>query len=294
MDNNNIYGYNILAFLDIMGQKEVLSKMDGVLEKEHCADEIKPLVKSTVGVIRFFRKSFRDFLENCFQPTFTPLVYSEDRDIFDNMRSGTDFKFMNMSDAVVIWAPVCGLKDVGYPKTIRTLWAMLQSVVGIVPLLLASGYSIRGGIDLEGGVSIDENGTDIYGPVLRRAYHLESVEAQYPRILIGEGVDNYLNHISNMHFENPMTEKYSKALVQYCRECMTHDDDGKLIVHFLGPALSRMIDVIPQEANYYKQVLIPAGNFIARSVNKYENDKKLGSRYKSLQKYFDKYASFWE
>lgn len=66
---------------------------------------------------------------------------------------------------------------------------------------MASKKAFRAGVEVGLGTELD-NG-EIYGPVLYKAYELESKVAEYPRIVVGKELINYLTTLVNAHEQLP-------------------------------------------------------------------------------------------
>lgn len=164
----------------------------------------------------------------------------------------------------------------------------------ITPLYLSKKIPIRGGIDFEGGILIAPNGNEIYGPVLNRAYSLESNDAEYPRVLIGKGLIDFLNHASTVQLQDGNIQRYCHSMSERCKGWIVTDEDQKPMVHFLGPSNRELMASIPEGPNYYQDILEPVRLFIIECKEKFRYHKKLSERYGRLGAYFDKYVGEWK
>src|SRR5207249_12066685 len=79
---------------------------------------------------------------------------------------------------------------------------------------------------------------EIYGTALERAYLLECNVAQYPRIVIGEELWNYLNCVLR-EFGN-RSDGLARAITAIAEKCIgliAKDTDGQSILDYLGPVV---------------------------------------------------------
>lgn len=291
------YGHHVVAFLDLLGQKDRLCEIEGILETanpELHREKLQQTLKQTVGTIWAFRKQFSDFFNFYLnlKPSFP--IPKEIENHFNQMRGHSQINFQSFSDSTIIWTPIRLEDDFAYAQVLNSIHGILVSIGMITPLYLSKEIPFRGGIDLEGGIIVTPNGNEIYGPVLNRAYSLESVEAEYPRVLIGRGLINFLNHISTVQFRDHNIQRYCQAMAELCNGWIVIDEDQKPMVHFLGSSNRDLIASIPEGPNYFRDILEPMRLFILECEEKYKGHDKLSSRYKRLRTYFDKYVVEWK
>lgn len=296
-DDNFIYhyGYHMVSFLDLLGQKERLRSIEGILESdlEVKKNELQTALKYTVGTIWEFRKSFKDFFEKYLHHQPEIDVPEQIEVHFNQMRNHSKLNFQNFSDSIITWTPVLLKTDLDYAQVLNSIHGILTSVGMITPLYLSRKVPIRGGIDLEGGILVVPNGSEIYGPVLNRAYTLESKCAEYPRVLVGKGLIDFLAQIEKINLTDKILEGYCKMMAERCKRWIVTDDDHRQMVHFLGPYSKEIADDVPS-FDYYREVIVPMNDFISECENIYQNDEKLRGRYKRLRSYFDRYIDIWK
>src|SRR5204863_391648 len=78
---------------------------------------------------------------------------------------------------------------------------------------------------------------EIYGPALKRAYHLENRIARSPRILIGDELWNYLNQVEAQAAAAPFG-RIATALATSSKKLVTTDEDGCRILDILGDSMA--------------------------------------------------------
>jgi hypothetical protein len=121
--------------------------------------------------------------------------------------------------------------------SIATVFSALTAAAVVMLTALASRHRLRGGIDV--GLATEIAPGEIYGTALERAYLLESREAGYPRILIGDDLWNYLN-VARSHFSAQTTpeSKTVTSIIDRMMQLIAVDADGKRILDYLGPVMS--------------------------------------------------------
>jgi hypothetical protein len=98
---------------------------------------------------------------------------------------------------------------------------------------------VRGGIDVGAG-SLVQPEDFLYSPALTRAYLLESEQAVFPRVLIGERLAQYIQALINEQSPDPWT-RINGNLALNMKAMLFTDFDGKLALDFFGPGLRKHI-----------------------------------------------------
>ncbi len=275
------YCHHVVAYLDILGQKEAFKDVKGVPREINEKAKLNEALKKTVTFISYFRKGFKNYFDGLAQSTVKEAALpTEFREEFFKLRR-TSISMYGLSDAVVAWTSLMGDK---YYVGLNSLYGILMASAGMFILSLACKHAIRGGIDLDGAITLEPGSGEIYGPALNRAYQLEKCRADYPRILVGDGVMNYLKA---MHAVVPEERamKHSKNMAARCRQLIFKDTDGAFAVDYLG---SHVLQTWPAELPE-KEVLIPARQFVRDELERWrrEGDQKLTERYEHVLAYFN-------
>lgn len=288
-----IYSYHAVAFLDLMGQRKCFDGISGVPKSEEEKARVIEALKKSIGFIAKFRAGFQNLFKSIQSvreiPSQVPIKFHDE---YRKMQQ-TEIHLQSVSDAVVVWSPILTRDEPGIAKAMNNLWGILMAAAGMNLLSLASHHPLRGGIDVEGAITLDSGGIEIYGPALNSAYELESKIAQSPRILIGNGL---LRFIASIESDKSSSRYclYAKTLAKQCRAFIVQDEDNRLILHFLGAASKElMLQTQAGTGDYKKDVLYPAYSFVKASVETYRSDAILGPRYQHLLRYFEKYLPNW-
>lgn len=148
-------------------------------------------------------------------------------------------------------------------------------------LSLAQRHPVRGAIDIAWGVELPHGG--LCGPVVANAYELESEVAQYPRIVVGQRVVDFLEaQLANTN-DDPFT-RVNRTKARLCRNMLLKDDDGHWIVHYLGAAFQYSVTHTNHRFIYDKARAFAVNQLEEHRKSK---NKKLTFRYKQLLNYFD-------
>ena len=134
---------------------------------------------------------------------------------------------------------------------------------------------------------------DVYGFI---TYSLESKIAQYPRIVIGKELLNYLRNLSEKIQQIPDQDQdkedieLCKRIADKCLKMVIKDLDGNQILDYLGDEFRKIFDKFPQDDREvsYEEILKKAFDFVKAEYKKRKElgDSKLASRYSQLYNYF--------
>lgn len=284
--NINYYHY-LLAFVDVLGQREAFQN----LENQPLADNHPKLIeahKQTVLFVETLRNGFKDFFD-AYTAEKEPSVKvsPEKMDQFKAMLK-SNLKHQRFSDC--IQAYVCLHTDKYHSNAINGVFGTLLACGSMLLLSLAMKKAFRAGIEVGLGTELD-NG-EIYGPVLYKAHELESKVAEYPRIVVGRELLNYLTTLANTH--EPLAEQSKedvelcKLMATTCLKMIVRDLDGVPILDYLGPEFLQSISENQERARELEGVFKLALQFIESeySKRKQAGDKKLALRYYLLLNYF--------
>jgi len=284
--NINYYHY-LLAFVDILGQKEAFRD----LTNQPLTDNHPKLIeahKQTAFFVETLRKGFKDFFD-AYTVEREPLVKvpSDKKEQFKAMLK-SNLKHQRFSDCIQTY--VCLHTDKYHSNAINGVFGVLLACGGMLLLSLAMKKVFRAGIEIGLGTELD-NG-EIYGPVLYKAYELESKIAEYPRIVIGQELIRYLTSLANAHKQLPEQAKedveWCRLTAMKCLKMIVRDLDGVLILDYLGAEFLKSINENPERAEEFENLFDLALKFIESeySKRKQAQDKKLALRYYLLLNYF--------
>jgi hypothetical protein len=279
----------VLAFIDILGQKQELNKLnqDSLSHKE-----TQKIFQKTAGKVL----DLRDELNKNFEE-FESFIHLEHKQEFK--KEILPFNKLQISSLSDLITGFTSLEKRDNPMFLYSLAleGFLLSVGFTFINLLAKDIKVRGAIDIGVAVKVDQN--EIYGQPLNWAYHLESNVADYPRILISGRTIKFLqNSYEKLNKElNTKYYKYSQSVAyedfepnfnkNYLNEkvskLIAQDKDGNYILNYLGSAFIKHI-----KRGKAEQTVINAYKNLQVEFNKHQinSNTKLMSRYEKAIEYF--------
>lgn len=274
MDEENIQLCDyVVAFIDLLGQKSEMPGRDLPSDK----NEAIALVKKSVGRIVSTQEHFEEF-SNGFH--IADSIYSkfpkEIQSQIPDMAPG-ELKWQRFSDGFVIYVPL----GEGLVKSpVNSIFGLLLASGLHCMIGLAGRAPVRIGIDVAWAVEYRPN--EIYGAALAYSYKLESEVAQWPRVVIGEGLIDYLNYCKCSSDER-LTIKFRAIMASQCLDLIEKDIDGHRILNYLGPAFKEASD-----GTFDDDVINKATSYIRSQINLWgqAKNKKLKSRYINLSKFY--------
>lgn len=283
------YSHHVVAFIDLLGQRRVFDNFEGIPSDELGKTELLAKLKDTIGYIRTFRDNFRRMFVKIQGerpiPSEIPAQYREEH---KKLRSGAKIHLQSFSDSIIAWAPILTPDDLAMAQAINSIFSIMAVTAGQALISIGAKHPLRGGIDVDCGISIEPGGNEIYGRALNSAYSLEQ-QAESPRILIGPGILKLLSAVE-ASTNNSLRFKAAKLFAGHCRELITTDTDGREILHFLGPAAMSMLN----NPRFRDVGIRAAHSFIKECADKFVKDEKLGPRYGNALRYFEENAPNWE
>lgn len=261
----------LVAFIDILGQRNELKKFS-ILPKQTDVElmrEFKSHIEHTVILAHGFHESFKRY--------FDAFIENEKKSPYSHVMTINEIKFQRLTDGIIIYTSLRA--DVN-KVPVMGIMGIIQACGLIFLNFLSKGKPLRGGIDVGWGVEINES--ELYGAAAYKAYSLETNVAQYPRIVIGGETINYLRTLVQQ--QSDMHGKVESQIAERCLNLLVLDDDGQLIIDYLG-------DAFIQQAygGNAEQIIKDSYRFIleASSTFKAQKDTKLAFRYSLLRDYFE-------
>lgn len=272
-------GHHLVAFLDVLGQRERFKDLRLPNTPEESA-EVAEVLRQTAGFVIELRRIFGEQFES-FESGLTKV----------RLRTSASIrpKFVGFSDSFVTSVPLYSQGGNLVP-TVTTFSALAAAAV-VMLTSLASEHPLRGGIDV--GLATEIGPQEIYGTALERAYLLESKDAKYLRILIGDELWQYLQvALANFQLKTTPEARAIAAIIGKITGLIATDYDGKRILDYLGPGIVANTDANNKTG---EKMVKPAYEFVLseqRRVNE-RGDPKLIARFQSLRQYFESRLPLW-
>ena len=167
------------------------------------------------------------------------------------------------------------------------VFATLYGIAGLSLIALTMGVALRGGIEV--GLAIEIYDDEVYGRALSDAYTLESTVAQYPRVVVGKAVQDYLEGFKTRSGSSRL-EIGVRDHATNCQRFITTDPvDGQPMIDFLGRGM-RDIGKTPT-----RKLAPRAHAMVKTTVDEMSKtgETKLRTRYERLLQYFDRRMYLW-
>lgn len=283
-DPNELMAHNYcISFIDLLGQRDAL-RGQGLLPIFKSDDErerFNSTLKESIGAILRLQLRADDMLrEGEKEPHESPFRASlvpEYQVIWDEMLRAR-VTTQRWSDGLVSF--VClGDQDIKCP--LNGVFNIFGSAGSLCFMGLASRTPIRGALDIAWGVELRPG--ELYGAAVARAYELESISAQYPRIVVGPRTIAFLE----AHRKNQEQDVYSannRGLAELCLGMLARDVDGLWILHYLGERFRQAVS-----HRHHDELYSEARTYVEEQLKMHQTsgNSKLAFRYSHLLLYFN-------
>ncbi len=273
-------GWHLVALLDVQGQRERFGELHLPTSPQD-AEAVGEALRQTAGFVLDLREAFDEQFEN-FEAGATSLMR---RHTQEPVRP----KFFGFSDSFVASVPL--RNDGGDLLPIVRVFSALSAAAVVTLMSLASEHPLRGGVDV--GLATDIGPQEIYGPVLGSAYRLESKEAGYPRVVIGDELWRYFSAaLANFQVQTTPVAQAVADITQRMMGLIATDTDGKRILDYLGQT---MVQHAGPGGGQKDVLLRRAYDFVLAEQKRVvkEKNSKLIPRYDSLRRYVELRLPLW-
>lgn len=122
-------------------------------------------------------------------------------------------------------------------------------------------------------------------------YELESQIAWYPRIVIGNKLNNNISDWGRKIEEKSSYYVFYNEIIKSCKAMICAERDGMPILDYLGELFFKVSDPIPQ----MKTNVQLGWEFISREYERYKNcrEPQMALRYSLLKEYYSSRLEIW-
>jgi hypothetical protein len=270
------FGSYMVGLLDVQGQHEKF-RMLKVPITDAEAQAVNEVILETAGFVDSLRDQLRGDLRE----------FEERVSRSWGFRESLQPKFTAFSDSLVVSIPLWNASDLA---KITKIYSILSAASNAMMTCFSKGHALRGGIEI--GLASELESGEVYGTALLEAYRLESCEAQYPRIVIGDELWKFLS-IGVSECESRKVPELEKIcdLIKKSVAFTSPDTDGRRVLDYLGDFVKTI--ALPGTASNFIE---PAYKFVVAEHEKWiaNGDAKLGPRYAQLREYFESRLPLWE
>ena len=280
----------VCALVDVLGQQAELRQLDlnedflslGAIEAQ---SDFSKTLERCYSTILNFRHIIEESLARWY-PTVDD-IHLADAAFRKRIEAAVSQRVTtrSFSDLMIVYASVEN-SDTAVP--LAPIWRTVCALMFCQLRALAEGRTMRGGIDL--GLGFEFRQGDLYGPVLSRVYSMESDVAQYPRILVGNRLIEFVEKMSVSPegefggLNCSMAKEISRAFIQ--------DVDGHWFLDFAGRAHFEWI----KATEWPCADLFARGHAFVRAECerlRIDQSSRLAFRYAHLNDYLQNCAPIW-
>lgn len=286
----DIWIYNhVVAFVDILGQKVAFEQSPEILRSDVDGDSLTQTLQQTLGKVQKVHMLFKSFYESQQKsnPSWVQELSPPKKEQYIKLQ-GSPVKSQYFSDSIIFYASLVNSEG---QINLRSIAGILSAITVCMRISFAKGIFFRGGVEI-GWATVDPK-IGIYGRVLNEAYKLESTVAQYPRIVVGDELLKFIKLINQVE-NNDVVDKVNTELARRCKSLLCEDNDGRIIIDFLGNGIHNFLSAErttdhPHLQEFHKY--IKGG--LEQVVTEWERFKKeknttLAFRYQLLMDYYSK------
>jgi hypothetical protein len=291
---NPVAHYWVVAFLDLLGYRVALAKLDYAVPPQDPAG-IDALSRGFANVVKPRRRLLRDvdrYIKQLSNPDL-PLTHvsSEHRDFVASTRAIQIARTAG-PDHIVL-ASTTFLKPGHFP--LRALHTMFHASSIACLFQLAYGSEdvdstlpVRGGIDLGMGVWLDDN---LYSPAVANAYELESCKATYPRIILSDRLLGLIqSELATDDGDHSPERRADRTIAGLVRALLIKDPtDDRTMLDFLGPEMRRGLN----DANHARTLAADAWAFVQAAEIKHRSNPQVAPKYDWLVNYMKPRLPAW-
>jgi hypothetical protein len=275
-----IVGHYCVSFIDLLGLKDEFEDQDLLPRFESAEEKAKFInkLRNTLGRIKALQRASDRLLKAAleYRSPFREKLQATDKRTYDQAKE-VHLTRQRWSDGLVYFTP---LMDGDVKCPINGVYTQLVATGGLCFLGLAVRLPLRGSIDVAWAAEM--NAGELYGAAVAKAYELENRVAQYPRIVVGPRVVDYIIRIKKDTASDVYSE-YSRRIANLCYDMLALDSDGYHFVHYLSDAFHRIAT-----GEIHQQTYQDSMKFIVEQCERWsrERNTKLAFRYNRLLSYF--------
>ena len=193
-------------------------------------------------------------------------------------------KHQRFSDGLMFYLSLADFRE---RSPVAGIYYLIVACANVLFSSLGAKTPIRGGIDVGTGMEINPN--ELYGPVMTKTYELESKIAQYPRVVVGDELINYLRSLERSEEKGEKPE-FERVMARVCLNLIMTDTDGFWAIDFLGDAVHQLL-----AHGNYQQLFSMAYQFVVEQLeeSKKKRNTTLSFRYSQLLNYFEAKKDRW-
>lgn len=270
----------VVADIDFLGQRRKLCALASYEVRDMVRPEASELEDGTFKAVASVRDALDRYLRDRQRLVSLERLNDEERQAAKEM---LDWPIGTQSHSDSLVYHICLGSDPYKPAAamLDLLWG-----VGLIVLpALACRQPLRGGMEFHWAANLTED--EIYGPAPYLAYDLESRVADYPRIVVGDRLLEYLQGVAS-NGNGDLQRRIARAFAEEALGLVCQDSDGRTMVDFLGERFRKAAEAQLGETTV-RDTVGKAYGFVCDSLEQFAKcgNDKLAGKYKRLKGYFD-------
>ena len=277
----------VVFLVDVLGMGEKLRRWKTVnLAKP---ETYGPIWDSVEPLRRIYR-GFRRFFSGCEQGRQPAVLgkYLPEKDVHV-FRQCTDWRLGTQwfADTFIFYSALHNAD--GFPSTVPLTYFLMASCSAILNSL-QHRTPVRGALCVGKGIELAAH--NLFGPAFYEAHYLESTKADYPRIIVSPGVVSFVRQ-QQMDKPHNLVAAKMQGLASLPDALIGTDNDGSLIVDYLGEGLRRGID--DDQLEEFCRGVRAGYAFVVAEQRRFleEGNVKLVGRYTMLRHYIESRLPEW-
>jgi hypothetical protein len=244
-------------------------------------DQARKTVRETAGVVSMLRDAASTLLhKQDAESEFMKSLPQQDRKKLKNL-TRSDVMTQVLSDALIFSLPIgsdvwdehsTAMNGIRWALTVCS-WLQLRALLRRTPY--AAGST---------SVGASNSASEIYGAASVHAYQLESTTADYPRVVCGRGLREYLDVVASQKWESDFGRN-AVDVARHCKSYLFEDEDGERAVDFLGESFRAGARLVPG----IEDMIHRSYSFVQQELHRFNQhgDQKMTARYRRLATYIE-------
>jgi hypothetical protein len=283
------FGFWFVAFFDLLGIRERYLETDYFPVNDDERSALFKKLKNGVGVVQALRRNLAQYEAGLNHPDHDARISGLPigaRALVTELRQTRAIR-ANVSDSIILACPLAPDSN-NFP--IRAIYDAFHKCTSMMLTSLAAGHPIRGGLDVGTGIL---DGGELFGAAPVKSYLLESKCAQYPRLVAGDTLVEYLVHAQHTKTDG-VRGQVERQVAERLLSFLKRDDfDQRWIVDYAGAAFRRAMADVPGVDGLLQRALA----FAVKSRYEFaqrrdEKGTKLLARYEALVRYLESSGPF--
>jgi hypothetical protein len=278
-------GYYFVAFIDIVGQREKLKAWASLPRNVAEVRQLKSDLEVTSEYVKALRSQFDDMYASAAKSTGLLDHLDANKRAWVEGRKQSNIWRRGFSDSYVMTVPCWYEREWGLHA--GDIYYSLLGICGIFIWALAMEKPFRGGVEIGLGTEIAEQ--EVYGPIAVQAYELESKKAKWPRVLIGDGLMDYLGNLE-MKCRDDLDGRHTKLNIDNCRGLIATSKKGQRYLDVMGAGVHSVYG-----DSLFVRAVEDGYRFVVRKERQLAEagSEKLRRRYSQLRIYCESRLPVW-